>query len=331
MPLLLSDRAAREAPVPLITSSDAALAGLRPAEDRGLHRVRPGVYAPRDAWSALAPWERYAARVHALLRTTPDAVLCLESAAVIHGIPLFGETRDLHVYDPSASKTTRFGDVVVHASIDERAVTTVGGIFATTTLDTAVDLARLLPPAQGLTVADAVISPAQGGALRLDDLAERVSDLHARRGRARVRWVLTRANGLAESPAESVSRAVIEWCGYEEPVQQPEFRYEGHVDRTDFGFRSNRALCEADGWGKYDLDDPVRAARHLQNEKRREDRLRRNGHPFGRWEAADALRVDPLCRALGGAGLRPIFAPHPALLATLRTHPRALSPGARTA
>lgn len=331
MPLLLSDRAVLDAPVPLITSSDAALAGIRPAEDRTLHRVRRGVYASRHRWSTLAPWERYATRVHALLRTRPDAVLCLESAAVVHGIPLFGETRDLHVYDMSATKTTRFGDVVVHASVDERTVTTIHGTLATTALDTAIDLARLLPPAQGLTVADAVISPAQGGALRLDDLAERASELQSRRGRTRARWVLARANGLAESPAESVSRAVIEWCGYEEPVQQPEFRYEGHLDRTDFGFRSNRALCEADGWGKYELDDPVRAAQHLQNEKRREDRLRRNGHPFGRWEPADAFRVDPLCRALGGAGLRPVFAPNHALLATLRAHPRALSRVAVTA
>ena len=65
--------------------------------------------------SDVAEAERYAARVHAYLRICPDAILCLESAAVIHGIPLFGEARDIHVYDPSATKSTRFGDVVVHA------------------------------------------------------------------------------------------------------------------------------------------------------------------------------------------------------------------------
>lgn len=323
MPLLLSARAAHDAPLELIAARDAARLGIRPRDDADLHRVRHGVYAPRTTWETLAPWERYAARVHAYLRVSPQAVLCLESAAVVHGIPLFGETRDIHVYDPAGTKTTRFGDVVVHASRDERAVAVVGGILATTLLDTAVDLVHVLPPAEGLTVADAVISPVQGGPLDARALRERVDERSGRRGSARARWVLMNADGRAESPPESVSRAVISWSGFETPVLQPTFHYEGFTDRTDFGFRSNGALCEADGWGKYQLDDPARAELHLKNEKRREDRLRRHGHPFGRWEPSDVWRVDPVCRALNGAGLHATRAADVAALATLRRRPRA--------
>ncbi|WP_447944146.1 hypothetical protein [Microbacterium aurum] len=323
MPLLLRDRAQLTAPTTLLTARDAAAAGIRPTH-RTHHRVRAGVWTPLAHWQSLAPWERYAARVHAYLRICPDAILCLESAAVIHGIPLFGEARDIHVYDPSATKSTRFGDVVVHASADARDVVTVEGILVTSMVDTVVDLARVLPPAQALTVADAAVSPVQGGVLRLEQLRDRAAGQINSRGRARLRWVWDRVNGVAESPAEVVSRAVIEWTGFEEPVQQPVFHYEGHTDRTDFGFRSNRALCEADGWGKYDLDDPARAEAHLRNEKTREDRLRRHGHPFGRWDGAGATKVTPLVRALQATGLRPCHPEQPAMLATLRRSPRTL-------
>lgn len=323
MPLLLADRAVLSPRVPLLSARDAALAGIR-LNKRDHYRVRSGIYAPRAAWEKLAPWQRYEVRVHAYLLVSPDAVLCLESAAVVHGIPLFGETRDIHVFDPARRTTRRFGDVVVHASVEEREIVHLGRIHATSALDTVVDLARVLPLAHALTAADATVSRAQGGILTVEQLRDRADAQCNRRGRARLRWVWARTNGLAESPLEVVSRAAIEWSGYEEPVQQPEFRYEGHTDRTDFGFASNRALAEADGWGKYELDDPERAQAHLANEKRREDRLRRNGHPFARWGPEAPFAVKPLCLALQGAGVEPVRAAQPALLATLRNNPRAL-------
>lgn len=325
MPLLLADRAVVAAPVALVTARDAARAGIRPSPHLH-HRVRPGVYTMRSAWEALAPWQRYATRVHAFLLVSPDAVLCLESAAVIHGIPLFGETAHIHILSPAPRGGHRFGDVIVHTHRDGREIDRFAGIRATGLVDTAVDLARLVPPAQALSVADAVISRAQGGPLHLDELRDRAAGQEDRRGRARLRWVWDRANGLSESPAESVSRAVIEWTGYEEPELQPVFHSEGCTDRADFRFPSTDAVGESDGWGKYDLDDPEKARAHLMREKRREDRLRRGGHTVARWELGDAMRVQPLCRALQQAGVRPVRPPEPALLTTLRQTPRALPP-----
>lgn len=59
-----------------------------------------GVCVDKKQYWALKDWQRYAVRVHAYLRLNPDAILCLESAGVIHGIPQFGECTFIHVYDP---------------------------------------------------------------------------------------------------------------------------------------------------------------------------------------------------------------------------------------
>lgn len=322
--LLLADRAATASPLPLVTARDARVAGLSlPAP--GWSRVRRGVYVDEVEYEGLPPWVRYAVRVHAFARVHPDAVLCLESAAVLHGLPLFGETRDIHVYDPDRAASRRFGDVFVHASHDPRSVGEVGGVLATDLTDTVVDLARALPPAPALAVVDASISPVQGGTLDLETLRSIAASRVDRRHLRRLRWVWEQADAAAESPAESISRAAILWSGFERPVLQREFRYEGARDRVDFFFASTGAVGESDGWGKYGLDDPNAAAQVFREEKRREDRLRRHGHPFARWDLQDAVRVDPLVRALTAAGVPLVRPAQPAMLATLRSHPRTMS------
>ncbi|MDQ4214215.1 hypothetical protein [Microbacterium capsulatum] len=330
MPLLLSDRATTAAPVPLVTVGEARAFGIR-IRTTAFVRIRPGIYADRTAYEALKPWERYAVRVHAFVRAHPDAALCLESAAVVHGLPLFGETRDIHVHSPERPRSRRFGDVAVHTSEDERVLERRGGVLVTSLLDTVADLGRALPPARALAVFDAALSPAQGGPLSLGRLrglgASRVSS----RGSARQRWLWEHADDRAESPAESVSRAVIEWSGFPRPELQRVFHYEGAEDRVDFHFPGSRVIGEADGWGKYGFEDPDAAAERLIEEKRREDRLRRHGHPFGRWDLADAWRVTPLQRALTTAGVAYARPADPVMLHTLqdrrRDAPRR-SPGA---
>jgi hypothetical protein len=324
MPLALADRATLVSPVPLVTRAEARARGIE-LDTSAYRRIRSGVYAPAKPYAELAAWDRYAARVHAFARTHPDAVLCLESAAVAHGLPRFGEARDIHVFDPGRAHSRRFGDVCVHTSTDPRSVERRGPLLVTSLLDTTVDLARVLPPAQALAVIDAAISSRQGGTERLEILRAYAAAQATSRGSAQLRRLWEQADGRSESPAESVSRAVISWCGYEVPELQPEFRYEGVVDRVDFLFRSVGAVGESDGWGKYELRDPETAAEHLREEKRREDRLRRHGHPFARWELADVWRIDPLCRALGAAGVPLVRPRETAMLATLHRRPREVS------
>lgn len=316
MPLLLSSRALTQSPLPLLTAAEARLRGIR---HRGAswHRVRSGVYVDREGFEKLTPAARYAVRVHAFVRTHPDAILCLESAAVLHGLPSFGETADIHVYDPDRPRSRRFGDVFVHTSDDHRQLERIDGTRVTSMLDTVVDLARVLTPARAVAVTDSALSPAQGGMLGLDELRERTTGQVNQRGRKRASWTWDHATPLAESPAESVSRLVIAWNGFETPVLQQVFRYEGHEDRTDFYFPSTRSIGEADGWQKYQLEDPEKAGRLLADEKRREDRLRRHLHPFARWDLGDAWKSTPVRQALLAAGVRLVRPTEPLMLQSL--------------
>ncbi|WP_336646383.1 hypothetical protein [Microbacterium sp. USHLN186] len=284
--------------------------------------MRAGIYVERAAYENLPAWQRYAVRVHAFARKHPDAVLCLESAAVLLGLPYFNEPKDIHVYDAGRSASRRFGDVAVHTSANPREFGNVRGVLTTSPLDTAVDLIRVLPLAQGLAVADAAVSPRQEGFTSVDAIRDLGLSQQNRRGRGPMAWVLDHADGGAESPAESVSRAVITWCGFEHPKLQREFHYEDEVDRVDFLFPSVNAIGEADGWGKYDFDDPRKAEQHLRDEKRREDRLRRHGHAFARWDLGDVWRVTPLVNALSAAGVPIAHSREPAKLASLKTRPR---------
>lgn len=322
MPLLLADRAALNPPVDLFTAAEGRALGMR-LHTSEFVRIRSGVYARREAYEALPAWDRYATRVHAFVRSRPDAILSHESAAVLHGLPLFGETRHIHVYDPESVTTHVRGDVRRHASVQPRECGVIGAIRVTSVLDTVVDMVRALPLAQGLAVADAALSTVQGGgAHTAEEFRIRSAQRADIRGAARSRWVWAHADGRSESPQESVSRAVITWCGFETPVLQREFNYEGFHDRTDFYFPSTGVVGEADGWAKYDLADRATAAQRLADEKRREDRLRRHGHRVVRWEASDVWRVTPLRDRLLAAGVRPVRPASSAYLGTLRHRTR---------
>ena len=124
--LLLIERAIVTSPVPLITRSEARVLGITLRASTHV-RLRRGIYAPKQAFLRLKPWQRYAARVHAFARSRPDAVLCLESAAVLHGMPVFGHPCDIHVFDPDLRTSQRSGDVCVHTSADPREIATVAG------------------------------------------------------------------------------------------------------------------------------------------------------------------------------------------------------------
>jgi hypothetical protein len=294
--------------------------------DGALHRIRAGAYVRRSEWALLAPWERYRLRVLAVAATWSSPVFCLESAAILAGTPVFGEPRDVHLFDPDG-RTWREGDVVVHGSADARVVTEVHGCAMTSLEDTAVDLCRVLPPAFGLAVADATTRRLKGGTtLRVGEIGRAQA---ARRGVRRLDWVQERTDAAAESPGESVSRAAIEWLGYEAPELQVTFSYEGCVDRTDFYWRRLRLLGESDGYGKYDADDAEATKQHFVREKQREDRLRRHEGGFARWDWADAVRWKGLDRKLAAAGLVPLRSRDLAMLATLETNPRSLPPAPR--
>jgi len=303
----------RPSPAVLIRAADAALLGIRL---RDHVRVRPGIYTPAHEWERLAPWERYLARVHAYALVNPYAIFCLESAAALLGLPLFGHPRHIHTID--AGGTSRaYGDVRVHASTDGCDAVTDAGISATTLAETSLALMRVLPPAFGLAVGDAACARGVGS----EELQALANASSARRGRSLLRWLLPRLTPSSESVGESVSRAVIEWCGFAMPEIQAEMTVELHAYRLDFFWRAARVAGESDGYGKYSGDAEATTAA-LIREKQREDRLRRHLAGFARWSMADALQVAPLRHALLSAGVPLVAPPRTALLKSVAHNPR---------
>ncbi|GAA1992677.1 hypothetical protein [Microbacterium pumilum] len=311
----------------LYLSRDEALVSGRLHRDPGLIRIRRGVYAEEAGWRELAPWNRYRARVRAVSMTWKDPVFCLESAAVLLGLPIFGEPRDIHLLDVGG-KSRRYGDIVVHGSTEALELTTRDGFVTTSVVDTTLELCRALPPAFALATADAAH---RLHAPQSVDLSALGRERPNRRGRRQLDWVQERATPDAESPGESVSRAVIEWLGFDPPELQVSFRHEDVEDRTDFFWRSRRVIGESDGYGKYDASDAEGSKAVFLAEKVREDRLRRHVNGFARWDWSDAMRATPLGEKLSAAGVSQTRPAQKGLLATLRHNPRSIKPKAKTA
>jgi len=255
-------------------------------------------------------------------------VFCLESAAALLGLPLFGEPRFIHLLSVDG-RSWREGDVIVHGTRDEREIVTSGGMSGTALRETAVDLVRVLPPAFAMAVADRTLRvlDQKGETLDFSEFGRAQS---SRRGVRQLDWVEAHADPLAESAEESASRVVIRWLGYEDPELQVVFRYEGVEDRTDFYWRRQRRVGESDGYGKYDASDPAAMKAHFVREKKREDRLRRYEDGFLRWDWPDTMRWQPLDRKLAVGGLERVRPIQRAMLATLADNPRSLTADERS-
>lgn len=314
----------RPSPIELVRVRDA-FAGTRGLRNSAhFHRVRTGVYAARPAWDALRPWERYLARVHAYALVNSDAVFAYESAAALLGLPVFGEPALIHVYALARTRSRRFGDVFVHSCVAVPETVTLGAHTMTTPATTTADLMRVLPPPFGLAVGDAAVSRVQGGMLAVADLEAAAAALPNTRGRALRNLLLPMVDARAESPGESVSRAVIVWSGFEPPDLQRVFVTDGITDRTDFWWESAKAIAESDGYGKYVRATAEETLEGVLAEKRREDRLRRHCREFGRWDWAACMAVAPVIGELERLGVPRVAAPRSRLLATMRANPRSL-------
>ncbi len=306
---------ASSSPVPLMRSRQI------PHPERALARgelvlVRRGVYAPAPAWRDSSPWDRYLARVHATALVYPDAVFCHDSAAALHGLPVFGDPGIVHVLQDPAITTGTIAGVRIHASAVPREVSDLDAVAVTSPAETAVDIARTRQPALALSVADAV--------LRLDPrmTVERLVAVNesraSSRGRRQARWPLQRATPLAESTLESISRAAVEWLGYPEPELQHWFTSaSGERDRADMWWPGARVVGEADGDLKYDgrFGDPLLL---LRARRRRDARLREHVRGVAHWAWDEVVAFPALRGILSGAGLRRIRPEDTARLLELR-------------
>ncbi|WP_203581359.1 hypothetical protein [Microbacterium hibisci] len=133
---------------------------------------------------------------------------------------------------------------------------------------------------------------------------------------------LTRVHA-AETPFESVSRAVIEWLGFPSPeLQVTSMSASGVEDRADFAWPDISLVGEADGDLKLDgrFGDPRTL---LRRQAARDARLRERWRAVVHWGWAEATTISPLRGLLQGAGLHASLPENAAALLSLK---RAVAP-----
>jgi len=141
-----------------------------------------------------------------------------------------------------------------------------------------------------------------------DALLHRLDRVGGARGVRGAREAVAFADGRAESPGESLSRARMHELGFPPPRLQVEFaRGSEGSDRVDFDWPEFGLFGEFDGDAKY-LDARMRAGRPIEQiilaEKKRTERItRRWRRREVRWDWRTAWSPDRLRRCLLEAGL----------------------------
>ncbi len=250
-----------------------------------LRRVRRGSYVTGPLPEEPARRHRVAVTA-AVAALGAQAVVSHVSAAVLHGLPLWGVAlQRVHVTRMRASGGRRGRIVHVHTAplaADEMAL--VDGIAVTSVARTVIDVARTVPFEQAVVVLDAAL------ALELVDgeqLAEALLRATGWPGCPAARRAVAFAEPGAQSVGESRSRVAILRAGLPRPVLQWEVCDAAgrSLGFTDFGWPKRRAVGEFDGEVKYGrLLKPGQSPGDVVfAEKIREDKMRATDLGMARW------------------------------------------------
>ncbi len=252
--------------------------------------LRRGVYAVSAELPADGPGRVALDVAAAQLVTAHDLVGTHETAAQVHGLPLFaapdGVLRMTRHRDRAGARPGQStpGELVSHIPAAHR--TTRSGAVVTTVARTAVDLARGGPALSAVVVLDGAL---RAGATR-EELERVLDDCRGWPGVRQTREWVAFADGRAESPLESVGR----WRMHEAELPPPDLQLvlddlDGPMGRTDFCWTQHRTVGEADGFAKYRSADGAADFSALRAEKIREDRLREAGWEVFRFTWGEAV------------------------------------------
>ena len=273
-------------------------------------RVAPGAYVPTDTWRSLDAGQQHATRVHAVVpRLAPDVVVSHESALAVHGFPLLGSWPErVHVVAPRRERDKVDARVHQHAmALAPDELGDVDGLRVAVARRAAVDVVRRRYLRGAAVLLDHGL---RTGAFTRAQLETAVTARRWVQGSRRAAVAVAFADGRSDSPGESLSRAVIHGAGLTRPMLQERFPEVGPlIGVVDFWWPEFGVVGEFDGDVKY-RDASLRRGRSPEqvviDEKRREDALRASPgvRTVVRWTWADALRGEPLLRALTRAGVR---------------------------
>jgi hypothetical protein len=254
-----------------------------------LARVRRGAYV--DADLSLGEAARHRLLVHATLAgLRRPAVVSHQSAAVLHGFPLWGvDLSRVHVTrrPPASSEVGRCLRSHV-ARLDDDEIVSADGVPVTSPVRTALDLARTLPLEPSVVVLDAAL---RSRLAQKPDLERGLVEITGTRGSRTAARAVGFADGRSESVGESRSRVLLHRLrlapsALQLPITDPTGLLLG---RADFAWEDERVVGEFDGRVEYGRllrpgQDPGDA---VFEEKRREDAFRGEDWGVVRWTWAD--------------------------------------------
>ncbi|NQX28709.1 hypothetical protein HQQ81_15280 [Microbacteriaceae bacterium VKM Ac-2854] len=177
-------------------------------------------------------------------------------------------------------------------------------------LRTAIDLGAGASFDTAVMVMDAAL---HRGFMTAAELADRIASARPHRGGRTLSRAGRFADAASESPGESLSRVRIHQLGLPPPrLQVVRHRPDGSRERPDFDWPDHRVVGEFDGKEKYlkpEYLGRMSPGEAVYAEKRREDRLRRDGDEVARWGWGELMRPELLSGILLEAGLPRIRRP----------------------
>ncbi len=285
------------------TTGELLSAGLsagrirRMVRDGALCSLRPGVYATAATISSQvrdARDERGRQAGGQLLRLAATLAVTgsrsagsHRSAALVYGLGLVGGPESVaEITRAPGDRGSRTGDlgVLVHiAALPAEHLVSYRGVLLTSVPRTVIDLARTLPFAQGVAVADSAL---HAGLTSKSELATVIAECPRWPGLQRAREVTAFSDARSESVLESLSRAAFHQSGLPPPDLQVWVGDDDEViGRVDFLWRRYRTIGEADGAFKYQT--PARARAQLE----RDARLRAAGYEVVHFTWPEITRV----------------------------------------
>ena len=235
--------------------------------------------------------------VAALRSTRREVVVGHAHAAMLWGLPEpRGGWGEPVLLATTGAYRARNGCRIVVTPLADGEVVAHRGALVTSPVRTVTDCLRTLPAPDALAVADAAARLLVPAATVVDA----VDALTGWPGVVRARRLAALVDGRRESVLESWSALAFDDHGVPMPLWQVDVRDDvGLVGRGDCWWDCG-VVGESDGRAKYRLRaaerggvDAERLAQVLDEERRREERMRRSGLSVVRWGAKDVLRPSP--------------------------------------
>lgn len=283
-----------------------------------LVRVRRSLYLPADTWHSLKPWEQYRMKIQAVHELAScEPVFARESAAQIMGLPLIQLPKEVQTILAAGRSGGQSSNGVrrVNGVAGDPEPWQMFGLLVTPPVQTARDMAVRLPLTASLPAMDRLLQrkmlpgapPNVNLVFTAEDVRNSAALLPNETQRHRLQRVLDVANGLSQSPGESLSRAIMIQHGFPVPALQVPFADKrGRIGMPDFDWEEYKTLGEFDGYDKYSAQRYLKGrtpSEVVVAEKNRENRLRALSYNVVRWIWDDLKVPGRLVEMLHDAGL----------------------------